>query len=63
MSWSVDSTHTSKLCCFVQSIGKFYDKDICKQCLKDIIKRTDLKEDSFNDILTVLNAFTLHDKN
>ena len=62
MSLPINNAHISKLCCFVQSVGKFKDKDICKQCLKDIVKRTGLKEDAFKDILEVLNEFTLHDK-
>lgn len=63
MSWPSSNNHEPKLCCVIQSIGKFCDKNICKQCLKDIIKRTNFKEEAFNEILEILNAFTLHDKN
>jgi hypothetical protein len=62
MSYSAADPHEEKLCCVVQSIGKLYGKNICKQCLKNIINKKGVNENTFPDILALLNAFTLHGK-
>lgn len=53
----VPRTHQSKLCCILQTIGKLYSQDICKECLKDAIM------ESKEGLGTVLELFTLNDKN
>lgn len=52
-------THESALCCVLTPVGKLYDKDICKQCLKDIINNLPHDDSDAVAILSLLNEFNL----
>ena len=54
-------THEPNLCCALSPIGKLYDKDICKQCLKDIINGLPNDDHEAVAILSLLNEFNLRD--
>jgi hypothetical protein len=52
--------HEANLCCVLSPIGKLYDKEICKQCLKDIINTLPRDDQEAIAIQALLNEFTLH---